>query len=210
RGRGGGGKPENTRNGRTCSTPCYEGRDSMAVGPPGTRGCDHGSPHEAAGSCYSRCPMSATSSRAWGALLFWLVLTPAPLLAAPATRHAARPPAPALPQVIVPASASAHDLQIGEACRRGLGGIAGAVVAMDPHGGRVIAVVNPQNALLRAYTPCSVFKTVIAIAGLSEGIITPASVYNCQGGCSIWPGHGPVDLRRALAVSCNPYFEWVR
>jgi penicillin-binding protein 2 len=25
----------------------------------------------------------------------------------------------------------------------------------------------------------------------------------------MWPGHGPIDLRRALAVSCNPYFEWV-
>ena len=25
----------------------------------------------------------------------------------------------------------------------------------------------------------------------------------------MWPGHGPINLRRALAVSCNPYFEWV-
>ena len=25
----------------------------------------------------------------------------------------------------------------------------------------------------------------------------------------MWAGHGPIDLRRALAVSCNPYFEWV-
>jgi cell division protein FtsI/penicillin-binding protein 2 len=80
---------------------------------------------------------------------------------------------------------------------------------MDPHTGRVLAVVNPRNALFRAYTPCSVFKTVVAIAGLSEGIITPTTVYNCQKGCSMWPGHGPLDLRRALAVSCNPYFEWV-
>jgi cell division protein FtsI/penicillin-binding protein 2 len=80
---------------------------------------------------------------------------------------------------------------------------------MDPNTGRVIAVVNPQNALFRAYTPCSVFKTVVAVAGLSEGLITPSTVYNCQKGCSMWPGHGPLDLRRALAVSCNPYFEWV-
>ena len=25
----------------------------------------------------------------------------------------------------------------------------------------------------------------------------------------MWAGHGPIDLQRALAVSCNPYFEWV-
>jgi cell division protein FtsI/penicillin-binding protein 2 len=25
----------------------------------------------------------------------------------------------------------------------------------------------------------------------------------------MWAGHGAIDLRRALAVSCNPYFEWV-
>ena len=31
----------------------------------------------------------------------------------------------------------------------------------------------------------------------------------CNGGCWIWPGHGPIDLRRALANSCNPYFQRV-
>jgi cell division protein FtsI/penicillin-binding protein 2 len=25
----------------------------------------------------------------------------------------------------------------------------------------------------------------------------------------MWAGHGAIDLPRALAVSCNPYFEWV-
>ncbi len=25
----------------------------------------------------------------------------------------------------------------------------------------------------------------------------------------MWAGHGPINLQRALAVSCNPYFEWV-
>jgi cell division protein FtsI/penicillin-binding protein 2 len=25
----------------------------------------------------------------------------------------------------------------------------------------------------------------------------------------MWAGHGSIDLQRALAVSCNPYFEWV-
>jgi cell division protein FtsI/penicillin-binding protein 2 len=80
---------------------------------------------------------------------------------------------------------------------------------MDPRTGRVITLVNPNFALSSAFQPCSVFKIVVAIAGLSEGVITPDTVINCSGGCWMWPGHGPIDLRRALAVSCNPYFERV-
>ncbi|HSB62300.1 MAG TPA: penicillin-binding transpeptidase domain-containing protein, partial [Vicinamibacteria bacterium] len=97
----------------------------------------------------------------------------------------------------------------GEASRRAVAGTAGAVVAMDPRTGRVLAVVNPSRALFRAYQPCSVFKIVVAIAGLSEGAIAPETTYACEKGCWMWPGHGPIDLRRALAVSCNPYFEWI-
>jgi penicillin-binding protein 2 len=116
---------------------------------------------------------------------------------------------PALPAMVVPASASARDLEVGEACRRGLEGTSGAVVAMDPYTGRVMALVNPKRGMATAYQPCSVFKIVVAVAGLTEGVITPETTYNCTGGCWIWPGHGTVDLRRALAQSCNPYFERV-
>jgi len=128
-----------------------------------------------------------------------------------ATRRVRRSPsrAAALPNLIVPGSASSWDLTVGEASRRAVAGTAGAVVAMDPRTGRVLAVVNPSRALLRAYQPCSVFKIVVAIAGLSEGVITPETTYSCEKGCWMWPGHGPINLRRALAVSCNPYFEWI-
>src|SRR5262245_26926859 len=118
-----------------------------------------------------------------------------------------RPASP--PALVLPVSASAKDLAVGEACRRGLGSVRGSVVAMDPYSGRVLTVLNPHLAVESAYQPCSVFKIVVAIAGLSEGVIDPDSVYNCQGGCWLWPGHGPINLRRALAVSCNPYFQWV-
>ncbi len=111
--------------------------------------------------------------------------------------------------MVTPVSASAQDIAVTEACRRGLGGTRGAVLAMDPHTGRVITVINPSLAVSTAYQPCSVFKIVVAIAGLTEGVITPETTYTCNGGCWMWPGHGPIDLRRALAVSCNPYFEWV-
>lgn len=130
---------------------------------------------------------------------------------ATARRGVARPAVhrPFQPAVVVPAAASARDLAIGEACRQGLGGTRGAVVAMDPYTGRVISVVNPDDALLSAYQPCSVFKIVVAVAGLTEGAIRPETTHDCKGGCWMWPGHGPIDLRRALAHSCNPYFEAV-
>jgi len=124
-----------------------------------------------------------------------------------APRRAPRPPAP--PSLVLPVSASSRDLAVGEACRRGLEGVNGGAIAMDPRTGRVLAVVNPGVTVSNAYQPCSVFKIVVAIAGLSEGVITPRTTYNCTKGCWMWPGHGPVDLRRALANSCNPYFEWV-
>jgi cell division protein FtsI/penicillin-binding protein 2 len=125
----------------------------------------------------------------------------------PAPRRVQRPPSP--PSLVLPVSASSGDVAVGEACRRGLEGVHGAAVAMDPHTGRVLAVVNPGLAVSSAYQPCSVFKIVVAIAGLTEGVITPETQYNCSGGCWLWPGHGPVNLRRALANSCNPYFEWI-
>ena len=145
-------------------------------------------------------------------LLSLMGLLPAhPLLAAAAaaTRRRATTPVFRVPRVILPPGASDHDAFVADACERALHGAAGAVVAMDPWSGRVLAVVNPSEALFRAYQPCSVFKIVVGIAGLSEGVITPESTYTCEKGCWMWPGHGPIDLRRALAVSCNPYFQWV-
>jgi cell division protein FtsI/penicillin-binding protein 2 len=132
--------------------------------------------------------------------------TAVPASAAARRARAARKPSPA---VILPASASAWDLAVGQAARNGLGRAQGAVVAMDPHTGRVHAVVNPALGLQRGFQPCSVFKIVVGIAGLSEGVITPDTTHRCRRGCWMWAGHGPIDLRRALAVSCNPYFEWV-
>ena len=143
-----------------------------------------------------------------GAMVASLGLAAA-LPASAATRRARRGARPALPQVMLPASASAWDLAVGQAARNGLGRAQGAVVAMDPRTGRVHALVNPALGMQRAFVPCSVFKIVVGIAGLSEGVITPETTHRCDKGCWMWAGHGQVDLKRALAVSCNPYFEWV-
>lgn len=110
--------------------------------------------------------------------------------------------------ILMPPEASAYDQRVGEAARLAIHNRSNvALVAMDPWTGRVLTIGNPQSGLLTAYQPCSVFKLVVAVAGLTEGVITPESRFNCTDGCWISPGHGPIDLRRALAVSCNRYFE---
>jgi len=144
-----------------------------------------------------------------GFLLVMIVGASAVEAASKARRRPVRRAAPRTPSLILPADPSPRDREVGEACRRALGRSSGAVVAMDPRTGRVMALVNPAHALFKAYQPCSVFKIVVGIAGLSEGIVTPETPYTCAGGCWMWPGHGSITLRRALAVSCNPYFEWI-
>jgi len=143
------------------------------------------------------------------AALVALIGAAASLPASGAPRRVRRVARPALPHVILPSTASAWDQAVAQAARNGLGRAQGAVVAMDPHTGRVQALVNPALGMQRAFQPCSVFKIVVGIAGLSEGVITPDTTYRCTKGCWMWAGHGPIDLRRALAVSCNTYFEWV-
>ena len=69
-----------------------------------------------------------------------------------------------------------------------------------------------------ALPPGSTFKIVTAIAGLESGTITPDMPFECQGyltspdehRCMIFrlfgATHGRVDLRTAMAQSCNVYF----
>ena len=73
-----------------------------------------------------------------------------------------------------------------------------------------------QNRLIQnAYPPGSVFKVVVALAGLIEGKITTRTQVNCKGVFEIgnrefkcWKtyGHGNVNLNRAIAESCDIYF----
>jgi penicillin-binding protein 2 len=75
------------------------------------------------------------------------------------------------------------------------------------------------NRVIQAqYAPGSTFKLVIATAALSEGIITPHTTFYCPGYLSIYntifrchkpAGHGVVDVRKALAQSCNVFFYQV-
>jgi penicillin-binding protein 2 len=128
-----------------------------------------------------------------------------------------------------------------EAC---LEGQAGAIVALDPKTGRVLALASAptfsqeaferglttkewqkinqdkshplENRALRGqYPPGSTFKIVMAVAGLEEKVITPATVIDCTGSLTVgdhvfhcWQkrGHGPMNLYKAMVHSCDIYF----
>jgi penicillin-binding protein 2 len=72
-----------------------------------------------------------------------------------------------------------------------------------------------NRAIQSAYSPGSTFKPIVAAAALEEGIATPSTVFNCGGSgvfygrrflCHEKGGHGAVDMKRAIQVSCNVYF----
>ncbi|MGH7333174.1 MAG: penicillin-binding protein 2, partial [Candidatus Rokuibacteriota bacterium] len=136
------------------------------------------------------------------------------------------------------------DRRIQEATEQAMLGHAGAVVVMDPRNGDVLAMVSapafdidrftgtidraawlavvkdPAHPLLNRtiqtqYAPGSVFKVIVAAAGLQEGTLTPMDRLHCSGEFHLggvtfkdWKkgGHGSVDLLRAVNQSCNVYF----
>jgi len=117
----------------------------------------------------------------------------------------------------------------------------GAIVALDPKTGGVLAMVSSPtykpnlltgserkkhfaqllldprlpmiNRTINAYySPGSTFKTLQALIGLQEGVITPSTTFLCTGafyGCGR-PMHcldpGNFKLKEAITFSCNTYF----
>ncbi|RPI77281.1 MAG: penicillin-binding protein 2, partial [Desulfobacteraceae bacterium] len=122
----------------------------------------------------------------------------------------------------------------------------GAIVAMDPNTGEILALASSpafdpnlfiggieneelpkilldpnhplQNrAIAGVYPPGSIFKIVVALAGLQEGLLDPKEEVVCNGvytlgnhqfKCWMWSrgGHGRVGLQRAIIESCDVYF----
>jgi len=127
---------------------------------------------------------------------------------------------------------------------KGLKDKKGAIVAMNPFNGEILAMASSpafdpnlfigridkaewekigsskesplQNrAISGQYPPGSVFKIVVALAGLEEGVIDPQEEIFCNGRYSIgnrtyhcWKksGHGKVSFHKALVESCDVYF----
>jgi penicillin-binding protein 2 len=65
------------------------------------------------------------------------------------------------------------------------------------------------------YHPGSTFKTIISFVGLESAVISPGSSVFCGGGytmgnhrwrCDKPQGHGPLDLKHALAQSCDVFY----
>ncbi len=81
-------------------------------------------------------------------------------------------------------------------------------------------ISNPKapltnKAVAGTYAPGSTFKIAVALAALEKGAITPDTHFRCHGHLSLgdarfhcWKrgGHGSLDLREALAQSCDVYF----
>lgn len=73
-----------------------------------------------------------------------------------------------------------------------------------------------NRAVSAKYPPGSTFKLVQGLIGMQEGVLTPANAYPCHGGYSYGskkmkchPHPSPLDLRNAVANSCNAYFCYV-
>lgn len=136
------------------------------------------------------------------------------------------------------------DLDIQRAAENGFADRAGAAVALDPRTGEVLSLVSrpafdpnsfssriskkewddlindprkpmQNRAIQSRFPPGSVFKIIMTIAGLQEGILTPSYTDFCSGStvmygrpfsCHKKSGHGRVDLHRAIVNSCNVFF----
>ncbi|MDA8159120.1 MAG: penicillin-binding protein 2 [Desulfobacteraceae bacterium] len=136
------------------------------------------------------------------------------------------------------------DRNLQDTAEDALDGKAGAAVAMDVNTGKILALASSpplelekfvggissknwnamqtdefkpliDKTIQGQYPPGSTFKLVVALAGLSEGVITDDTTFFCNGAlrfkdrdyhCWKKGGHGAISLERALAESCDVYF----
>ena len=72
-----------------------------------------------------------------------------------------------------------------------------------------------NRAIHSDYSPGSSFKVIVALKALEENIINSSSVFECPGRfflgnrefkCWEADGHGSMNLREAITMSCNVYF----
>lgn len=135
------------------------------------------------------------------------------------------------------------DATLQNAAEEAMGDRPGAIVALNPQNGQVLAMVstpaynandftfgitekewralltNPHHPLLNKaiqaeLAPGSMFKIIVAVAGLEEGI-AQHQVVDCKGGatfyghyykCWVPTGHGVTNLTKALTQSCDVFF----
>src|SRR3954466_1301765 len=138
------------------------------------------------------------------------------------------------------------DLDVQMAAEEAMEGKNGAIIAMDPNNGEILAMVSRptfdpnqfavrisrddwnklvtdpakplfNKAIQAQLAPGSVFKIIMSVAGLQEGIAQTLHV-NCPGGATFygryfkcWVSfehrvHGPVEITKAIYQSCDVFF----
>jgi len=161
-------------------------------------------------------------------------------------KEVGRPPNANIPAIPGQKLKLTIDLDIQKAAEEALDGKNGAVVAMDPRNGEILAMVSrptfdpndfavrisakewnqlstdPDHPLLNKaiqaqLAPGSVFKIVMSVAGLQEGVAQNMHV-NCAGGAvfygryfNCWVKgahrvHGSVDITKGIYQSCDVFF----
>jgi penicillin-binding protein 2 len=138
------------------------------------------------------------------------------------------------------------DLDLQKALEEAYADEAGSAVFLDPRSGAVLAMVSrpafdpnvfarrfsqdtweglvrdgrhplQDRAAMSKFAPGSVFKVVMAIAAMEEGIAGPGRIDHCNGSFRFgekiyqcWAirkgGHGTLAMREAIIQSCNVYF----
>jgi len=92
-----------------------------------------------------------------------------------------------------------EDPVIRQAAIDALGDMNGTAVVIDPSNGRILAMVNQKLALSPGAEPCSTIKITVAMAALSEGLVTRDTMVQLPG--------FRMNMTEALAHSNNLYFE---
>lgn len=96
--------------------------------------------------------------------------------------------------------ATGEDQIVRQAAIDALGDMNGTMVAIDPTSGRILAMVNQKLALSEGAQPCSTIKLSVALAALSEKIITSETEVTLGKRLQM-------NLTEALAHSNNAFFE---
>jgi cell division protein FtsI/penicillin-binding protein 2 len=114
-----------------------------------------------------------------------------------------------------PRAESDPDEALQKAATEALGDREGTVIVIDPHTGRLRAIVNPRLAFEQVFPPGSAIKPFTALAAMRAGLLDRESRRLCNGRfvrsdfqivCSHPKSRSPFDLVQALAYSCNDYF----
>ncbi|HEY5027927.1 MAG TPA: penicillin-binding protein 2 [Candidatus Angelobacter sp.] len=162
-------------------------------------------------------------------------------------KEVGRPPNANIPAVPGQKLKLTVDLDIQKAAEQAMEGKNGAVIAMDPRNGEILAMVSRpafdpndfavrisreewlrlvedpahplfNKAIQAQLAPGSVFKIVMSVAGMQEGVAQNLRV-NCTGGgvffgryFNCWvksahkPVHGVTDISKGITQSCDVFF----